>query len=92
MTAGGGRPFAGADHVLLTPTVHLRYMWEHWLDKLMAWVKAYYVGDLWYWRYADLPGFDRLLPASAARGRTARHDRTLDELHTELAAEVAGWP
>ncbi len=74
----------GADHVLAQPTLHLRYLYEGWFDKLMAWVRLFYVGDLSYWRYSELPGFDRYAPAQFRGNYVATHDRLYEELVAEL--------
>jgi hypothetical protein len=36
-----------------SPSIHLRYDYETWLDELMAWVRRFFVEDLEYWRYED---------------------------------------
>ena len=46
---------------LTTPRIHLRYNFESWLDDLLGWVKHFYIPDLWFWRYEDVPGYDRFL-------------------------------
>src|SRR5690348_4735313 len=43
------------DWVLVRPRVHVRYAFESWLDDLLGWIKHFYIPDLWFWRYEDLP-------------------------------------
>lgn len=52
----------GTDWVIVNPRIHLRYLFESWLDDLLGWIKHFYVPDLWFWRYEDLPGYGRFLP------------------------------
>lgn len=80
-----------ADHALLMPTVDLRYMYESWFDRLMAWVKLFYVGDLWYWRHDDLPGFADRAPGLFDGDRLETRQRQFDEIEAELLGEIAGW-
>jgi hypothetical protein len=57
----------GADLLLIEPEIHMRYSGEDWLCELLAWVKRYYMPDLYYWCRGDLPRyaqFERLDPAN----------------------------
>jgi len=38
-----------SDWYLTSPRLHLRYFCEKWTDRLMNWVKYFYVPDLSYW-------------------------------------------
>jgi hypothetical protein len=40
------------------PSIHLRYAHEGFLDQLLAWLKYFYIEDLHFWRYEDLPNYD----------------------------------
>ena len=46
-----------ADWFLTSPGIHLRYYCEKWMDKLLGWVKYFYIPDLDYWRYEQLQGY-----------------------------------
>jgi tetratricopeptide (TPR) repeat protein len=48
------------DWYLTTPRIHLRYYLENWFDYLMAWTKYFFIPDLYYWRYSDLPDYENL--------------------------------
>lgn len=47
----------GADLLLMEPEIHMRYSGEDWLCELLAWIKHYYVPDLYYWCRDDLPRY-----------------------------------
>ena len=49
-----------ADWYLEGPHVHLRYLLEEWSDIFFSWLKTFFVPDLAYWRYEDLPSFETL--------------------------------
>jgi hypothetical protein len=46
-----------ADLLLIEPEIHMRYSGEDWLCELLAWIKHYYVHDLYYWCRGDLPRY-----------------------------------
>jgi len=84
------RYFAGADFLLCQPGVHLRYVYEKWMDLLLAWVRLYFVPDLWYWRHEDLPRFDRYLPYRFRPSRLEARDRMFGEILARLEQEIEG--
>lgn len=47
-----------SDWYLAVPRINLRYFCEKWMDRLLGWVKYFYVPNLKYWRYEDLAGYD----------------------------------
>lgn len=49
-----------SDHYLTAPRIHLRYNFEPWTDRLLGWVKRFYIPDLYYWHYEPLRGYDKL--------------------------------
>ncbi|MBS7250206.1 MAG: tetratricopeptide repeat protein [Candidatus Freyarchaeota archaeon] len=49
-----------ADWYLARPKIHLRYYLENWFDYLMGWIKYFFIPDLWYWRYTEMPGYNDL--------------------------------
>jgi hypothetical protein len=49
----------GSDWLLDGCHLHMRYLLETWMDGLLGWIKRYYMPDLWYWRYDDLPNYER---------------------------------
>ncbi len=46
-----------ADWFITRPGIHLRYYLEDWFDMFMGWTKAFFIPNLWYWRYEDLPNW-----------------------------------
>src|SRR5260370_11145197 len=46
-----------ADLLLIEPEIHMRYSGEDWLCELLAWIKHYYLPDLYYWCRDDLPQY-----------------------------------
>jgi len=64
----------GDDWVIDSCYLHLRYLFEGWMDRLLGWVKHYYVPDLWYWRHVDFPQYERFAgkdPENAAEREAA---------------------
>jgi hypothetical protein len=55
--ASGSPALAGADLYLSVPSVHLRYYLEDWTDCLFSWIKFFFVGDLWWHRWAEFQGY-----------------------------------
>jgi hypothetical protein len=55
--ASGSTALSGADLYLCAPSVHLRYYLEDWTDCLFSWIKFFFVGDLWWHRWAELQGY-----------------------------------
>jgi hypothetical protein len=47
-----------ADWFLGQPHIHLRYYCESWMDMLLGWIKHFYIPNLNYWRYKELPGYE----------------------------------
>jgi hypothetical protein len=52
-----------SDWYVQCPFVHLRYFLEQWFDMLFAWIKFFFIPDLSYWRYDDLPHYPELRDA-----------------------------
>ena len=46
-----------SDWHLLQPSIHLRYYLEGWVDYLLGWIKYFFIPNLHFWRYVDLPGY-----------------------------------
>jgi hypothetical protein len=51
-----------ADWYVEAPGVHLRYYLEDWINYFLAWVKFFFMPDLHWWAYENLPGYDRMRP------------------------------
>jgi hypothetical protein len=49
-----------ADWMLASPSVHLRYYLEDWFDRLMSWIRIFFIPDLLYWRHETLHGFEEI--------------------------------
>jgi hypothetical protein len=47
-----------ADWYVSAPSIHLRYYLEEWSDFVLGWVKYFFVPDLSYRRYDDLPQYE----------------------------------
>jgi hypothetical protein len=77
-----------ADWLLGVPSIHLRYYLEQWTDRLMGWVKRFYVPGLRYWRYEE-HWTDPETLAAAFAGRTAA--AVLPELLDTFRAEAWSW-
>jgi hypothetical protein len=71
-----------ASAYIASPSIHLRYQYESWLDVLMRWIKAHFVETLWYWRHEDV-----LSPAST--GFAPEDVKTRDERWSEVRRAFA---
>lgn len=49
-----------ANWLLARPSIHLRYYLEDWFDLLLAWIKRFFIDDLWYWRGEDCSQYEAL--------------------------------
>jgi hypothetical protein len=69
--------------------VHLRYFAEGWMDRLLAFVRHFYMPQLPYWRYEELPGADSFshIDPSDLEGR----EQAWAEVKQNLAEETAEW-
>jgi hypothetical protein len=78
-----------ANFYLTTPNVHLRYFAENWMDRLLAFIRHFYMPGLHYWRYGDLPGADRFahIDPDDWQGR----DQAWIEVKRALVEEAAEW-
>jgi hypothetical protein len=79
-----------ADWLLGRPSIHLRYHCEQWTDFFLGWVKRFYIPDLYYWRYDELPGFDRFSKIGAKDKK--QKEKLFLLLVTSLGMECTGWP
>ena len=79
-----------ADWFLSKPSIHLRYHCEEWMDFFLGWVKRFYIPDLYYWRYQEMPGF-KLFSRINPKDRKQREKLFLLVV-TSLAMECTGWP
>jgi hypothetical protein len=51
--------FKQGKQVLTLPKIHLRYAWEELMDDLLAWIKHFYLPELYYWRYGECPRYQQ---------------------------------
>ena len=79
-----------ADWFLSRPSIHLRYHCEEWMDFFLGWVKRFYIPDLYYWRYEEMPGLKRFSRINS-KDRKQRGKLFLLVV-TTLAMECTGWP
>ena len=80
-----------ADLFLTGLHVHLRYYAEHWMDKLLGYIKYFYIPNLYYWRYDDLSGYDRLLKLVSEFGGKEAESKILNMLKEGLKDEIDSW-
>jgi hypothetical protein len=81
-----------ADWYLARPNIHLRYYcedWycEDWMDALLSWVKYHFIENLYYWRYEDLAGYDKLSEIISRYGRY----EYFEILKNRFSGEVSDW-
>ena len=85
-----------SDWYLTRPYIHLRYFCEKWLDHLLGWVKCFYIPNLHYWRYDDLPGYEEF-SNSIDQNNMREFElenmsrRMLESLRSELREEINTW-
>lgn len=87
-----------ADWFVSTPTIHLRYYLEEWSDCLFSWVKYFFIPNLYYWRYEDLPHYETIPEATAKACqdgemndvRQSAFEYLLDRFEQEIK-ECEGW-
>lgn len=85
-----------ADWYLTNPKIHLRYYLERWFDYLMGWIKYFFMPDLWYWRYGDMPGYDNVKETFDKLMSEVENERLLKEIVFEdildrFEFEVVNW-
>jgi hypothetical protein len=57
----------GSDWYASSADIHLREeLYLGWFDRFFAWVKFFFIPNLRWWSYEDLPGYDRLRAEFAA--------------------------
>lgn len=56
--AYNGQVLQAADWFITTPNIHLRYLHEEWTDRLLGWVKYFFVPDMFFSRYVEFSGFE----------------------------------
>lgn len=78
-----------ADWFLTVPNIHLRYYLEEWTDMLLGWVKHFYIPDLWYWRYENLPHYDFF--ANMAPEDTHLRNAFCEVLQDVFRQEAENW-
>lgn len=101
--AASGEPMLrGASAYLAGPSIHLRYYLEDWTDCLFAWIRFFFIGDLWWHRWEELQGYDDYRgvfeEVQADRGALAAEEATFEAMlatfrqHAEhWIGEVEGW-
>ena len=79
---------ADAAHLLVVPSIHLRYAYETWMDKLLSWMKFFYIPDLAWWRYEELSGWKTHSAAWSLKDASTMRCAVLDELAGDLEEEI----
>jgi hypothetical protein len=80
-----------ADWFLTQPRIHLRYYCEDWMDQLLAYVKRFYLPDLWYWRYQELAGYDYHAEVFGRFYAVTAREEVLSLLKANFTREVDEW-
>lgn len=85
-----------ADWYLARPHLDLRYFCEKWMDRLMGWIKYFYVPNLNYWRYEEHRGFEefsRFVDQHAVGEFEVEKIsiQMLELLRSEFSEEIRSW-
>ena len=86
-----------ADWYLVDLFIHLRYYCEHWMEKLLGYVKYFYIPNLHYRAdcskllSGDLTGYDRFLKRVSEFGGKEAESKVLNMLKEELKNEINSW-
>ena len=85
-----------ADLYITGPSLDLRYFCENWFDRLMGWVKYFYIPGLHYWHYDDCPGYKELSNSLDQTNRDEFNidkmsEEMLDSLKSDFRKEVREW-
>jgi hypothetical protein len=86
---------SGAEWYVSSPSIHLRYYLEEWLDALLAWVKFFFMPGLDYGRYEPLSGYNEWSEVFAEQSEVHGRDRAkrsaFDHLLERFEAEADRW-
>lgn len=84
-----------ADWFLESPFLHLRYYLEEWFDAFMAWVKFFFVPDLFFHRYEANPGYSEVEASLSSLkervGYPTARDMFFEALLSGFAHEADQW-
>jgi hypothetical protein len=84
-----------ADWFVTTPSLHLRYYLEEWTDYLFAWVKYFFIRDFTYWRYENLPDYEKASTlydqVVASDGKDAAKRRVFEQLLEWFNKDADDW-
>ena len=85
-----------SDWYLARPNLNLRYFCEKWIDRLMGWIKYFYVPNLSYWRYKEHSGYeefsrfvDQHFMGEFEFEKMSR--QMLESLRSEFREEIRSW-
>jgi hypothetical protein len=90
-----GEVIRSADWYVSPPNIHLRYYYEEWSDLLLGWVKYFFIPDLRYQRYEELPQYEAIRGVLEEQCR--QHDSAttkrlvFDYLVDRFASEADEW-
>mgnify|MGYP006969414823 CR=1 FL=1 len=79
------------DWYVSCPNIHLRYCLEEWTDMLLGWVKCFFVRELHFSRYEDLPGYEALSQMLASYPADESKLWLLDYLLERFERESDDW-
>jgi hypothetical protein len=93
--AYGSDVIRSADWYVSAPSVHLRYHLEDWMDRLLGWVKFFFIPDLRYQRYEPMSGFESIAPlfeeCCRERGTAAAKQAAFEALLGQFEREADEW-
>lgn len=93
--ASGEEILRGARVYLTSPSIHLRYYLEDWTDCLFAWIRFFFIGDLWWHRWEELQGYDDYRgvfeEVQSDRGGLAAEEATFEAMLATFRQHAEHW-
>jgi len=86
------------DWYIRQPEIHLRYYLEEWIDRLLAWVKYYFVRDLDWWHWEHMTNseqtaryFNTWHDLNQAKGLAKARAESFEEIPSIFMSEALTW-
>jgi hypothetical protein len=93
--ASGAETLRDADIYLCAPSIHLRYYLEDWTDCLFSWIKFFFIGDFWWYRWEEMQGYADYRQVfedlEVDRGSEAAQEATFDAVLGTFAQHAEHW-
>jgi hypothetical protein len=93
--ASGEEMLRDASVYLTSPSIHLRYYLEDWTDCLFAWIRFFFIGDLWWHRWEELQGYDDYRgvfeEVQSDRGGLAAEEATFEAMLATFRQHAEHW-